>query len=50
MEKVKITKKETGETLEVELEELPENMQRDYKRDGATDNSANLKIIKSEEI
>jgi hypothetical protein len=50
MTKVKITNKKTGETFEVELEELPENMQRDYKRDGATDNSANLKIIKSEEI
>ena len=50
MEKVKITKKETGETLEVELEELPQNIQQGQAEHGNTDNSSTLTIIESEEI
>ena len=45
MEKVKIIKKETGETLEVELEELPQDVQQGHLEHGNTDNSSTLTII-----
>jgi hypothetical protein len=49
MEKVKITK-ETDEVVEVELEDLPQDIQQGYKEHGNTDNSSTLTIIQSEEI
>ena len=51
MTKVKITNKKTGETFEVELEELPQDIQQGHAEHGNTDNSSTLTtIIESEEI
>lgn len=49
MEKIKITK-ETDEAIEVELEDLPQDIQQGYKEHGYTDNSSTLTIVESEEI